>query len=308
MTEQSYERSYVVMFADISGSMQLYEKLGDAAAKRLVTELQNELTSVVEQNSGAVQEIVGDEIMSRFLAVDDAIQCAISIHERTESFAKKNNSGVMMRIGMHWGLAIVDGDRMFGDTVNVASRVSTIAQGGQTVTTEALIESASRRWRSIARRFDTTRIKGKSEPLVVYDIPAKPEEVTIIQPVVKSETSIELILSYAGKSVSFGSENGSITLGRALNNDLVMDADSVSRNHVSIERIRDHFVVADKSTNGTFVTVGDGEAVYLRREQLPIWGDGVLALGAPATEQSSTANNEMGAHHVVHYTCQVKGG
>ncbi len=304
------ERSYVVLFADISGSMQLYETLGDSAAKTLVTELQRELSLTVDQCGGSVQEIVGDEIMARFTEIDEAIQCAVSIHQSAESFASKTQSNVMMRIGMHWGLAIVEDGRMFGDTVNVASRVSTIAQGGQTVMTEALIENASRRWQAIARRFDTAKVKGKSEPLVVYDIPMKPDEVTTIQTMVKTGTVMELLLSYGDKSVNFGSEDGVFSIGRALNNDLVVDADSVSRRHVTIERIRDHFVVADKSTNGTHVYISDGEAVYLRREQLPIWGEGQLALGAPAPRPNEAGNAFVGAgaEHIVHFVCSVKNG
>ncbi|MEE9333180.1 MAG: adenylate/guanylate cyclase domain-containing protein [Granulosicoccaceae bacterium] len=302
------ERSYVVLFADISGSMQLYESLGDAGAKTLITELQRQLSLVVDQCGGAVQEIIGDEIMARFVEVDEAIQCASLIHQRAESYARESESGVMMRIGMHWGLAIVENGRMFGDTVNVASRVSTIAQGGQTVMTEAMIERASRSWQAVARRFDTAKVKGKSEPLVVYDIPMKPDEVTVIQTVAQGDAAIELILYYGEKSVNFGSEDGVFSIGRALTNDLVVDADSVSRRHVMIERIRDHFVVADKSTNGTHVYISDGEAVYLRREQLPIWGKGLLALGAPTQRHCDAVSGYAGnsAEHVVRYSCRLK--
>ena len=302
------ERPYVILFADISGSMQLYETLGDSVAKTLVTELQGRLSLVVDECGGAVQEIIGDEIMARFIQVDAAVQCAVSIHQCADAFAKDSEHEILMRIGMHWGLAIVEDGRMFGDTVNVASRVSSIAQGGQTIVTEALIENASARWRAIARRFDTTKVKGKSEPVVIYDIPMKPDEVTTIHSVVQDDAAMELALSYGSKSVVFGSTDGVFSIGRALTNDLVVDADPVSRRHVTIERIRDHFVVADKSTNGTHVYIADGEAVYLRREQLPIWGEGQLALGAPAQRHFGAADGsaDVNAAHVVRYICKTK--
>lgn len=267
------------------------------------------MSLVVEECGGSVQEIIGDEIMARFIQIDAAIQCAVSIHQCAEAFAKDTQPDILMRIGMHWGLAIVEDGRMFGDTINVASRVSSIAQGGQTIMTEALIEQASTRWRTIARRFDTAKVKGKSEPVVIYDIPMKPDEVTLIHSVVQDYAAIELELSYGSKSVIFGSTDGVFNIGRALTNDLVVDADPVSRCHVTIERIRGHFVVADKSTNGTHVYIADGEAVYLRREQLPIWGEGQLALGAPAQRFSGTADGSVvvNAEHVVRYACATKG-
>ena len=302
------ERPYVILFADISGSMQLYETLGDSVAKTLVTELQRRFSLVVDDCGGAVPEIIGDEIMARFIQVDAAVQCAVSIHQCADAFAKDSEHEILMRIGMHWGLAIVEDGRMFGDTVNVASRVSSIAQGGQTIVTEALIENASARWRAIARRFDTTKVKGKSEPVVIYDIPMKPDEVTTIHSVVQDDAAMELALSYGSKSVVFGSTDGVFSIGRALTNDLVVDADPVSRRHVTIERIRDHFVVADKSTNGTHVYIADGEAVYLRREQLPIWGEGQLALGAPTQRHFGAADGsaDVNTAHVVRYICKTK--
>ena len=54
-------------------------------------------------------------------------------------------------------------------------------------------------------------------------------------------------------------------------------------------------MLVDTSTNGTYVLTHDGQALYLRREVLPLWGHGLIGLGAPATEDNPD---------VVHYKCR----
>ncbi len=290
------EQEYVVLFADISGSMLLYQTIGDESAKSLVIELQRQLSQVVQRNAGIVQEIIGDEVMARFERPDDALRCAGDIHQCAEQYGLDISAPILMRVGLHFGKAIIESNRMFGDTVNLASRIASIAQGGQTITTETLIRQSASHWQAQARQFDIARVKGKSEPIVIYDLPRKQKELTIINPVAPPTGKPALCLTYNRRSVELEGHEGQFGIGRALTNDLVVNAEPVSRRHTAIELIRDHYVVIDKSTNGTHVYLDNGEMIYLRREQIPIWGTGQLALGAP----SNQAEN-----HVVHFFCNT---
>ena len=290
------EQEYVVLFADIAGSMQLYESIGDRSAKSLIIGLQQQLSTLIDRNCGEVQEVTGDEIMARFKLPDHGLRCAQDIHQCAESFSKEKSVSVLMRIGLHIGTAIVEQNRMFGDTVNLASRVAAIAQGGQTITTEALIKRAAPRWMAHARQFDITKIKGKSEPVVVYDLPSRSHDITAIKPVVASPEKRGLRLTYHKQIIELDEHDGEFSIGRALTNNLVVNAEPVSRRHTTIELIRDRYVVTDKSTNGTHVYLENGETIYLRREQLPFWGQGHLALGAPSN---------LSVNHVVHFSCNA---
>lgn len=293
--------STVVLFADLSDSVPLYESLGDARAKAIVVELQQEFINTVKECSGFVQDIIGDEIMCRFQLAEQAVDCATRIHQSASNYLidGSDSSGlvperIQMRIGIHHGPAILDKDRLFGDTVNTAARIMSVAQAGQTIITQALLQQLQPERQTIARKFDVTTLKGKSEPTVLYDVPWQVQDLTQIQQVATGSPCTSLQLAHAGSTHLINIDNCPANLGRAINNQLVVDCEPVSRRHVSIEFLRDRFVLSDKSTNGTHVYPANGEAIYLRREQMPLWGNGRFCLGAPAGE----ADN-----HTVEYRC-----
>ena len=286
-----------VLFADVVGSTRLYESVGDDRAQALITELQDELSNVVRSMGGVVQEVVGDEVMLRFSDVDSGASCACRIHEAVESFSARRGVYMSVRIGLHFGPVIVEHTRVFGDTVNTASRIADIAQGGQTIITEKVVRHLTGSQRALARRFDEVWVKGKQEKLVVYDLPWRPASVTEIQlPCVSpSEQMPTLTLRYGPASHSLAAARREFSIGRADSNDLVVMSGSVSRRHAIVEFGRGRFVLTDTSTNGTYVLTQDGASVYLRRESLPLWGHGKIGLGLPLS---------AGYEHVIGFDCQ----
>ena len=303
--------STIVLFADISGSVTLYERLGDLAAKQIVVELQDQLSHTVTRHAGVVHEIIGDELLCRFESAESAISCATAIHRTSsdycEQWQQNTQNGaragtqlqqplaLQMRVGIHCGPAILEGSRLFGDTINTAARIMSIAQAGQTIISEQLLLKLPADTQKQAREFDTTRLRGKSENMVVYDFPWQVQDLTLIQQVAVSSTPTTLQLLYASKAVEIEAKDCPFMLGRAVNSQIVIDSEPVSRRHVFIEFARGRFVVSDKSTNGTHVYPENSETIYLRREQLPLWGSGHLSLGAPEGEA---------INHIVKYVCR----
>jgi len=70
-----------ILFADIAGSTQLYEKLGDVVATDCVNRCLRDMSTIVQGFNGIVVKTVGDEIMCRFDVVDEAVEAAVSLHE-----------------------------------------------------------------------------------------------------------------------------------------------------------------------------------------------------------------------------------
>ena len=93
-----------------------------------------------------------------------------------------------------------------------------------------------------------------------------------------------LCLSWGIKEWSITPESTAIRLGRDAQCDIVVNEPYVSRIHARIHFRRDHFLLEDHSTNGTYVRTDDGNTVYLRREKLPLWGHGIISLGKPPSE------------------------
>lgn len=290
------EYATTVLFADLSGSVPLYESIGDAAAKAIVVDLQSALSDSVAQCGGTVHEIIGDEIMCLFEHAEHAILCAAKIHQVAADYCENTDvpSALEMRIGVHSGSAIMEDDRLFGDTINTAARIMSVAQARQTITTEAVLSQLPKELRQTAREFDEITLKGKSTPTVIFDVPWRLQDLTQIQHNDSVSTLSCIELEHAHKTVPVTTAKCPAYLGRALNSIIVVDTDPVSRRHASIQYLRGRFVLSDQSTNGTYVYPDQGETIYLRREQLPLWGTGRISLGTPADEARD---------HIISYRC-----
>lgn len=289
-------RECAILFADIAGSTSLYETLGDEAAKTHVTRLQEEIAAIAVEAGARVQEIVGDEVMLCFGQASDGAACALAIQRNLKTLARNADVKLEVRIGLHWGQAIVERGRMFGDMINVAARVAAIAQGGQIITTQTVVDRLPEALARIARPFDVAPVKGKREPLLVYDLPWQQQDLTVIASMISDGANpVEpLALMYSGQHIALTPDQTGFSVGRDPSSDLVVNWPSVSRRHAVFEFSRGRFVLSDTSSNGTYLTLQNGQVVFLRRESLPIWGRGQIALGAPL-------NDGMG--HSIDYSC-----
>ena len=89
-----------------------------------------------------------------------------------------------------------------------------------------------------------------------------------------------MTLSVGGENYTIGSSE-TFVMGRGANCNLVLtDANMVSRVHAKIVFKRGKFVLIDRSTNGTYVKTGSGDTMYLRREEIHLWGRGEICLGS----------------------------
>jgi class 3 adenylate cyclase len=284
----SHTQSYAILFADIVESTRMYESLGDTLAKKLITELEEAIAAAVIESDGHVVEIIGDEVMSRYDSASSAVTAACRIHERVELYAEQSGMPMAARIGLHYGPAILEEGRMYGDSVNVAARMAAIAQAKQIITTEQVVQALPDELRLIAREFDKVKVKGKGERMIIYDLLWQKEDVTFIHtaPITQSLTTKTLILEYNNKTYRMPPTQGSVGIGRDPKNELVVNASSASRSHAVLEYYRGKYVLKDISTNGTYLTTQNQQSLYLRRETIPLLGHGMIGLGEPVSEQN----------------------
>ncbi|MET0067461.1 MAG: adenylate/guanylate cyclase domain-containing protein [Candidatus Thiodiazotropha sp.] len=289
--------NHAVMFADIVDSTRMYESLGDTLAKKLITEMETAMSQVVEESGGHVVEIIGDEVMSRFDDPGTAVQAACRIQERAELYAEQSGMPMATRIGLHFGPAILEQGRMYGDTINIAARVAAIAKARQIITTEQVVQALPVEQRHMARRFDKVQVKGKLETLIIYDLLWRREDVTFMHtaPITQSMTQRVLILDYAGKTYRLAPVPGSIHIGREAGNELVVGGTSASRTHAILEYHRGKYMLKDISTNGTYITTQNQQSLYIKRETIPLMGQGLIGLGEPVTQEN---------RHIIHYHLQ----
>ncbi|MGH8492370.1 MAG: adenylate/guanylate cyclase domain-containing protein [Moraxellaceae bacterium] len=284
------QQFHAIMFADVAGSTRLYERIGDRAAREAISQLLDRMMVVAQRYSGVLVKTIGDEILVRFPTAERAVSAAISMQEEltadTTSAVK-----LQMRMGLQWGPVILENGDVFGDAVNVAARMSAIARAGQIITTRETVGSLPEAMVARTRLFDTTQVKGKQDSLVIYEVLWEEEGnatvfIASTSPGIRTEAPSTLELRYQDKTqtVTLGSTVG---IGRADSCEFTVASPLASRLHARIESRRSKFVFVDASTNGSYVRTEDGNVVYLRREELPLWGSGAISLGGDFGEDSS---------------------
>ena len=277
-----------VMFADVVGSTRLYEQLGDVIANSIISEVIELMQVATRTNSGTVIKTIGDEVMCRFTSADDCARAAIQIQEKLE-LGMVQGTFVAVRIGFHSGPAILqqDGD-IFGDSVNIAARMSGIAKGRQIILSKNTAELLTLSLKQKTRDFDRVHVKGKSEELSISELVWENAGVTRMMSIdsLMSQLKQELVLHCNGLEYTTDTEGSDLQLGRSEECDLVVGAELASRFHARIEIRRGNFVLTDQSTNGTYVRSDDGNTSYLRRDEMVLKGDGVISLGAQVADSS----------------------
>jgi hypothetical protein len=188
---------------------------------------------------------------------------------------------VSIHAGFHFGPVIeYDGD-FYGDTVNVAARVTDLAKAGEILVTEDTVVRLSPGLRAATRWLDKASVKGKKEPVGVYMVLTEEENVTVIRsPLVAAESDVlRLDLRYRDKAVSLEDPMPEFVLGRQDICDLVIDSTYASRRHATIQAVRGKVFLKDHSTNGTYVRSTTGEVVFVKREMVQLVGAGAIFLG-----------------------------
>ncbi len=288
-----------IVFADISGSTRLYETLGDTVARELIAECLALMSEHVDKHGGKVIKTIGDEIMCVFPSAEQAVEAAMGMQEGVDEDLPHRNPNtpttLTIRVGLHYGPAILEGGDVFGDAVNVAARMAGLAKGGQIITTQETADRLPPALRASTRHLDRISVKGKAEEIDIFEVIWQAEDVTrMATGLLKGQTkTARLRLRYNDQTRELDQDMLPLVLGRGRKADLVVNDSMASREHARIECRRGKFILTDMSTNGTYVVTADGPS-YLRREDIVLTGKGKIALGRELSE----------ATEVVLYDCE----
>ncbi|MBK9161364.1 MAG: adenylate/guanylate cyclase domain-containing protein [Nitrosomonadales bacterium] len=273
-----------ILFADVAGSTKMYETLGDSSALANITRCLGLLEDLTKSGGGRLIKTIGDEVMVAFPDAQSAMQAAIEMQLGVDNMPRIDTVKMAVRMGFHYGEAQeVDGD-VFGDTVNVAARMTGLAKGGQIITTEQTVISLPQEMRAQTRFLDALTVKGKADDVRIYEVIwQESSEMTMmtgrLAPPPPVANRIRLI--HAGENIVLDADNPAVTLGRDATADITIPDKMASRMHAKIERRRDKFVLVDQSTNGTYVTIAGEKEMMLRREEMILRGSGTISLGHP---------------------------
>lgn len=189
---ESERKNVTVLFADISGSMAMCEKLDPEEVTHIMNECLKVLADCVNKYEGYVDKFIGDCIMAIFgapithendpeLALQAALEMKKEIEEYNKTLTVKLEKPLTLHIGINTGPVIAGGvgsdNKMeytvMGDTVNLASRLESIA-GSRQIFISGYTYNLTRDLFDFVRH-EPIKIKGKKEPVAIYElIKAKP--------------------------------------------------------------------------------------------------------------------------------------
>lgn len=278
-------RETTVLFADVAGSTTLYEQAGDRAAADGIYACLAALRGATEASGGRVVKNIGDEIMALFPSADRAAEAATRMHVAVRTLPPVAGHALSLRIAFHAGPVVQRGDDVFGDTVNLASRLVAQANKGQVLTSAQTVKKLTPALRNSTRQLYDITVKGKAADVSLCELLwSKGPDVTDfpLAETARSTRRPALRLRLGDKEVICRRLVESITIGRDPSSTFLVNERTASRRHCTIERKQHNFVVRDHSANGTFLFFAQGaEGVVLRREEVVLQGKGRLAFGHP---------------------------
>ncbi|GAA0710191.1 adenylate/guanylate cyclase domain-containing protein [Dokdonella soli] len=282
MTER---RALTILFADVSGSTRLFETHGDEVARRLVGSVLTALAEVTARHGGRVVKTIGDEIMCTFPGPLYGLLAATDMQRRIKNDSTFAADNLAIRIGLHHGDALVEEHDVFGDAVNTAARMAdkNLARRDQIVATASTVQGITHTTGLRVRSLGQIRVLGKQAPIEVVDVLWQEDlaHVTTVQRVMQAVAASDrsrLLVRF--KSQVFELDEGtSFSIGRDPTSSLVVETEWVSRNHALIEWKRGYFMLADRSTNGTWLKIGDDEELLLHRDETHLRRSGTISFG-----------------------------
>ena len=278
-----------VLFADVAGSTSLYEVLGDKRAFALIEQCLDTMSRCTTELHGRVVKTIGDAVMSVFDDTDSAAAAASEMQLRVDKLGPATGAKLGLRIGFHYG-PVVEQEKdqdVFGDTVNLASRLCDLASRGQVITSKETAQRLSSMFAANLRKLYAIQVKGREKEVELIEIvwQSATEELTAITAPAAPGAGIAVLeLELGGTRIDVGPERRKVTFGRDHEADFTIRDDQVSRAHANIERRRGHFFLVDHSANGTFATLEGKPEMRVHREELTLLGHGWISFGRPRGE------------------------
>jgi len=278
-----------VLFADISESTSLYQKLGDVAARNIVNACLKLIIDTLARFDGRLVKTIGDEVMCVFPSADLGVLAASSMQAQVAA-ARPGNHPVSIHIGLHYGTVLVEEEDVFGDTVNVAAYLAAVAAAEQILTTEATEQCLSAALKACVRPIFHAVLKGAKEESTVFQVLWRTDNVDLTDVNLRSDKIIpsdtgSLLIALDEERVRVDQWRTGVVIGRSKDCDLVVSDSFASRQHFTIKLVRTHFYLFDHSINGTFVSLESGEEVHVLRRELLLDGSGQISVGRSRSER-----------------------
>jgi adenylate cyclase len=179
MAEEGFKRKLTtILSADVVGYSRLMEDSEEATIQTL-NAYRNSMSTLIQQHSGRVVDMTGDNLMAEFASVVDAVKCAVEtqkeIGERNADLPEKRR--MLFRIGVNLGDIVEEDERIYGDGVNIAARLEGLSEGGGICISGTVYDQLKNKLELGYEFLGEHRVKNIAAPVRVYKVLMEPEAV-----------------------------------------------------------------------------------------------------------------------------------
>lgn len=170
--EHKVERRLAAIFAaDVAGYSRLMAQ-DEVGTLRTLTAHREIMDRLIAEHGGKIANTAGDSVLAEFISAVDAVQCAVQVQE---ALAQTNQNRpdeerVQFRIGIHVGDVMVRGGDLFGDGVNIAARLESLAKPGGICISDATYGYVRKALPFPFTDLGPQQVKNIEEPIRVYSV------------------------------------------------------------------------------------------------------------------------------------------
>jgi TolB-like protein/class 3 adenylate cyclase len=178
-TDRVKRKLTAIISADVEGYSRLMGE-DEAATVQTITAYRDTMSQLIQQYRGRVVDSPGDNILADFASVVDAVQCAVEAQQvlKVKNAELPEERRMQFRIGINLGDVIEEGDRIYGDGVNIAARIEGLAEGGGICISGSAYEQIENKLALGYEYIGEHTVKNISKPIRVYRIPMESRAAT----------------------------------------------------------------------------------------------------------------------------------
>ncbi|MFH1090249.1 MAG: adenylate/guanylate cyclase domain-containing protein [Pseudomonadota bacterium] len=178
MSTNGFTRKLAAIFsADVVGYSRLMSD-DEAATVGTLTAFRGAMADLILQHRGRVVDSPGDNLLAEFPSVVDAVQCAVAVQKefKTRNADLPDHRKMEFRIGINLGDVIEDGDRIYGDGVNIAARLESLADPGGVCISRTAYDQIEDKLPLGYQYLGEKKVKNIPKPVRAYRVLLEPQE------------------------------------------------------------------------------------------------------------------------------------
>jgi adenylate cyclase len=177
MTQEGLTRKLTaILSADAEGYSRLMGDDEDSTIRTLTSYIET-MRTCIQDRRGRVVDAPGDNLLAEFASVVDAVSCAAAVQKRLFELNAKlpEKRKMQFRIGINLGDVVAEGDRIYGDGVNIAARLEGLAEGGGICISRSAYDQVKNKLDLGYKYLGEHTVKNIADPVRVYRVLMKPE-------------------------------------------------------------------------------------------------------------------------------------